>query len=220
MPADPAAGSRTNVGVFNPGNGEMSVTLMFYDAAGSPLGSFVRAVSAKQALQINDAAIFETLGIVKDVPSFYVILEGDGISPIQTYAAVIDNQSQDPFLVRGAAVRIRPFLDISYRATVPAAASLHGRQGAFFSSDVVVLNVGGLSPTVTFRYHCFLGPCGNAEQTITLAPGEMRLLSDIGVSLFGAPETGGAIEIESQPGIGTVVSLRVPRTGPAEFDLQ
>ena len=31
---------------------------------------------------------------------------------------------------------------------------------------------------------------------------------------------GGAIEIDSQPGIGTVVSLRVPRTGPAEFDLQ
>jgi len=31
---------------------------------------------------------------------------------------------------------------------------------------------------------------------------------------------GGAIEIDSQPGIGTVVSLRVPRTGPAEFDLE
>jgi signal transduction histidine kinase len=27
---------------------------------------------------------------------------------------------------------------------------------------------------------------------------------------------GGAIDIDTQPGIGTVVSLRVPRTGPAE----
>jgi signal transduction histidine kinase len=31
---------------------------------------------------------------------------------------------------------------------------------------------------------------------------------------------GGAIEIDSQPGIGTTVSFRVPRTSPAEFELR
>jgi len=86
--------------------------------------------------------------------------------------------------------------------TLPAAASLHGVPPAFFHSDVSVFNPSRTTAaSVTARYRCFTGACGDATQTLTLAPGEMRLVEDAPPTLFGAPETGGAIELD-----GTVIA--------------
>jgi hypothetical protein len=79
--------------------------------------------------------------------------------------------------------------------TLPAAASLHGAPPTFFHSDVSVFNPSATqSATVTARYRCFTGACGNAVQTFTLAPRQMRVFEDIVGTLFGAAETGGAVE--------------------------
>jgi len=51
------------------------------------------------------------------------------------------------------------------------------------------------SVAVTAVYRCFGGAnCGTAR-TITLAPRESRLISDVIGTLFGVPESGGAIEL-------------------------
>ena len=81
--------------------------------------------------------------------------------------------------------------------TLPAVASLHGAgtPPSFFHSDVSVFNPSATQPaTVTARYRCFPGPCGNAVQTFTVPPRQMRVFDDIVGTLFGAPETGGAVE--------------------------
>ncbi|HEY3172070.1 MAG TPA: PPC domain-containing protein [Thermoanaerobaculia bacterium] len=79
--------------------------------------------------------------------------------------------------------------------TLPAAASLHGAPPTFFHSDVSVFNPSATQgATVTARYRCFTGACGNAVQTFTLTPREMRVFEDIVGTLFGAAETGGAVE--------------------------
>ena len=227
---DPAAGSRTNVGVFNPGEVDLDVTFRLHDSGGAVLGAFVRRVTAHQALQINDPEIFGALGVSGDVPSFYAVLDADGIHPLQAYAAVIDNQSQDPFFVRGRDGRIpQTYLpDPRRQATLPAAASLHGRNGSFFQSDVAIWNGSLSQSTIVLRYRCFLGPCGDAEQSLTLEPGEMRLIPDIVNGLFHAPETGGAMELESpQPLVvasrlytpahpAPTVGMFVPGLGPGE----
>jgi hypothetical protein len=79
--------------------------------------------------------------------------------------------------------------------TLPAVSSLHGAPPTFFHSDVSVFNPSATLPaTVTARYRCFPGPCGNAMQTFTVPPRQMRVFEDIVGTLFGAPETGGAVE--------------------------
>jgi hypothetical protein len=79
--------------------------------------------------------------------------------------------------------------------TLPAAASLHGAPPTFFHSDVSVFNPSVTqSATVTARYRCFTGACGNAMQTFTVPPRQMRVFEDIVGTLFGAAETGGAVE--------------------------
>ena len=79
--------------------------------------------------------------------------------------------------------------------TLPAAASLHGAPPTFFHSDVSVFNPSATqSAPVTARYRCFTGACGNATQTFTLAPRQLRVFEDIVGTLFNAAETGGAVE--------------------------
>jgi len=83
--------------------------------------------------------------------------------------------------------------------TLPAAASLHGAPPTFFHSDVSVFNPSATqTATVTARYRCFTGACGNAVQnpvqTFALPPRQMRVFDDIVGTLFGAAETGGAVE--------------------------
>ena len=79
--------------------------------------------------------------------------------------------------------------------TLPAAASLHGAPPTFFHSDVSVFNPSATqTATVTARYRCFTGACGNAVQTFTVPPRQLRVFDDIVGTLFGAAETGGAVE--------------------------
>ncbi len=81
--------------------------------------------------------------------------------------------------------------------TIPAAASIHGVGGAFFHSDLRVLNPSATAPvSVVARYRCFVGPCpAAAERTFTVAPREMMVYDDVVATLFGGPETAGAIEL-------------------------
>ena len=199
--ADPAAGSRTNVGVFNPTDADQGVTFRFFEAGGTPVGSLARHLGARQAVQVNDADVAAALGLTGDLPSFYAIVESDGGAPLVAYAAVVDNRSEDLFFVRGREVitlGLRNDFALHNVTTLPAVASLHGRNGAVFLSDVAVFNPLPFSSTVTARYRCFPAPCTVSEQTLTLEAGEMRVLTDIVNTLFGAPETGGAVELDAR----------------------
>jgi hypothetical protein len=197
--ADGSTGARSNVGAFNPTDTDQEVTFRFFDAGGAGVGGFTRHVAARQAIQVNDDEVAAELGLSGDLPSFYALVEGDGVLPVLAYAAVIDNESNDLFFVRGRGVRMRFTNGVALhnRVSLPAVASLHGRGNSFFLSDVAVFNTSQFPNPVVVRYHCFPA-CSASEQTLTLAPGEMRILPDIVNSVFGTPETGGAIDFDAR----------------------
>jgi hypothetical protein len=187
--ANLSTGFRTNVGVYNGNDVAQTVTFTLFNPQGVQIGQTSQLVPARTPLQINNIAGF--VGITTDVPSFYVVVRGNGTSKNYVYAAVLDNQSQDLIFVKGANNAAVP----SGTVTLPAAASLHGAPPTFFHSDVSVFNPSATQPaTVTARYRCFTGACGNAVQTFTVAPRQLRVFDDIVGTLFGAPETGGAVE--------------------------
>ena len=197
--ADGSTGARTNVGAFNPTDTDQEVTFRFFDAEGAGVGGLARHVAARQAIQINDDEVATELRLSRDLPSFYALVAGDGVLPVLAYAAVIDNESNDLFFIRGRGVRMRFTNGVAAhnRVSLPAVASLHGRGNSFFLSDVAVFNTSQFPTSVVVRYHCF-PTCSASEQTLTLAPGEMRILPDIVNSVFGAPETGGAIDFDAR----------------------
>ena len=102
------------------------------------------------------------------------------------------------------------------RTTLPAVASLHGVPPTFFHSDVWVFN-GSAQHTaeITATYRCAQESCGNAVQTFTLPPRQSRFFSDIVGTFFGAPETFGAVEFESEDLIVVTSRLYTPdRSAP------
>ncbi len=187
--ANLSTGFRANVGVYNGNDVAQTVTFTLFNPQGVQIGQTSQLVPARTPLQINNIASF--VGITTDVPSFYVVVRGDGTSKNYVYAAVLDNQSQDLIFVKGANNAAAP----PGTVTLPAAASLHGAPPTFFHSDVSVFNPSATqAATVTARYRCFTGACGNAVQTFTVPPRQLRVFDDIVGTLFGAPETGGAVE--------------------------
>jgi len=203
--ANLGTGFRTNVGFYNGTDSSTFVSLDFFDASGANLGQILSFARPRQPLQLNDDEVFQRLGIARDVPDFFCVLTTyPGETPIHAYAAVIDNRSQDPILVTGRDAAAIPEPSI----TLPAAASLHGVAGTFFHSDARVWNASPTTfATVTARYICLSGSCGDSTQSFLVAPRHEVVLDDLVTSLFHAPDTGGAVEfVSAQP---LVVSSRL-----------
>lgn len=91
--------SRVNVGVFNDADPQV-VTYRLFDGNGNLLGQAARPFGKREAFQIND--VFAFLGVTaSSVESAYCLVEGSELFPIFSYAAVIDNRSQDPIFIPG-----------------------------------------------------------------------------------------------------------------------
>ena len=189
--ADSSTGFRTNAGVYNPSPDALTVAFTVHRPDGTEIGAVTRAVGGKSAIQVND--VFNAAGITGDVADAYAIVKADGIHELFAYATVIDNQSQDTVFVNGRNARgVEP--DVS---TVAASASIHGVGSAFFHSDLRVFNPSrDKAVQVLASFRCYVGPCPQTlERTFTVAPREMKVLNDVDGTLFGAPETAGAIEV-------------------------
>jgi photosystem II stability/assembly factor-like uncharacterized protein len=211
--ADATTGFRTNVGFYNGTDSGTFVSLTFFEPSGAGLGEIIQFAGPRQPLQLNDDEVFQRLGISRDVPNFYCVVTAyPNGTPIYSYAAVIDNRSQDPIFVTGHDTAAPP----ESKVTLPAAASLPGAAGTFFHSDARIWNASPTAfTTVTARYACFTGDCGDAEQSFLLGPRRMMVLDDVVASLFHAPGTGGAIEFVSPQPLVVTSRLYTPdRSAP------
>jgi hypothetical protein len=179
-----------------------TIRFTVYDGSGAQLGLTTAAAPARTAVQVSN--IFNVIGLGSDVSHAYCVVEGDQNLPLLAYAGVIDNQSQDLAFVQGQPSS----LPTPGRVTIPVSASIHGAGGSFFHTDATALNTAiSASANITLRYRCFSGSCGNATQTVTLAPREMRAFDDLIANVFSAPESGGAIQFDSDQPI--VVNSRL-----------
>lgn len=210
---DPTVGFRTNIGVFNPGDQMRNVNIRCIDTRGS-LGFINQVVGPHQLFQINDGDLFREFSILRTASTFSCFVSGGPPSlPLYSWAAVIDNQSNDATFVIG-----QQFFTPPRVVTLPAAASLHGGAGTFFRSDLAVFNddLVGL-PFVTARYRCFLGACTDSPVTFDVGPGATAIFSDAVATLFGAPESAGWIELTHTTHIGGRISVTSRLYTPGPF---
>ncbi len=92
-------GSRVNVGVLNAETVPQLVTIRLFSGSGQLLGTILRFLGAGQGTQVND--VFGALGITGESAAAYCTVDGAGTSRVWSYAAIIDNLSQDPIFVVG-----------------------------------------------------------------------------------------------------------------------
>ena len=82
----------------------------------------------------------------------------------------------------------------NHTVTVAATASIHGANSTFFHTDVWINNPLGVAVSVTATYHCFAGlSCGTGTAQFNIDAGKAVTFTDIISTLFGAPESAGAI---------------------------
>ena len=93
------AGFRTNIGIYNPNDAAEEVMISLNDGS-EPVGFFVfRTVPPHSGVQINDVfAAFDAA----DHATQNGVVQVFSHNPVLTYAAVVDNNTQDPYYVVGA----------------------------------------------------------------------------------------------------------------------
>ncbi len=92
-------GFRTNVGVFNREDGAVTVTFTIFDAGvqvGTPVS---RPVTGHSGVQVS--GIFGAAGQGPHATDNAIVVVSS-TGPVFSYAAVLDNNTQDPIFVRGA----------------------------------------------------------------------------------------------------------------------
>lgn len=92
----PLSGFRTNVGVFNPNTGFVTVRLELRDAAGVLLGQQALTLAGLTQFQTSIATLFPTLDLSDRAN---LTLSFDASAPILGYASIVDNVSSDQVFI-------------------------------------------------------------------------------------------------------------------------
>jgi CubicO group peptidase (beta-lactamase class C family) len=177
--------ARSNIGILNAGRRQARVQIVLYDGAGTEVGRANRTVDPRRIKQLNRP--FETIGGRTDIdPGYAVITVLDG-EEIVVYGSVVDAGTNDPTTIpmkHGAGATL---------VHIAAAARGEGAEGSVWRTDLGLLNPGAQTVEASLSFHPPGGP--DLAMSVTLAPGEHRLLDDIVGRLGG--EGSGSLEISS-----------------------
>ena len=140
------AGFRTNVGVYNPNDTPATVTFTGF-ANHAPVGGNVeRLVAPHSGVQIN--GFFDQTGTTGVVTDNGVILVQSDV-PVFSYAAVIDNNTSDPYLVIGSQDQSNPLITPSPTGTPNSAPTRTGSPTPSRTPRISITPPASGSPTVT-----------------------------------------------------------------------
>ncbi|HOC42782.1 MAG TPA: hypothetical protein PKJ99_07145 [Thermoanaerobaculales bacterium] len=180
--------SRANVGCVNGTDQPLRINIGVFDAEGSPLETKTMDLAPYSNNQIN--RIFEDYAPVNG----YVDVRADSDDALYScYGSMLDNLTSDPTTILPQV----PSADTSF---VPAAALAAGLEGAFFSTDVDLNNVG--STDITYRLAWLPRGEDNSEavhsEPFSLAPGASVRYANVLDEVFGLePDQVGALAVEA-----------------------
>jgi PKD repeat protein len=169
---------RTNVGVVNLTDTEMSATISVFDGTGVKRGNdVIITVAARSAIQtgaINLAAGAGSLSL------FSVRITGT--QPFFAYASKLDNITSDPIFVPSTLVpQSRQYID--------GVAAAPGN-GTTFRSNLAIANRGTAPANVNIKLTARGENAPSSEANVTVAPGTTRYFADVITELFNRSVVG------------------------------
>jgi hypothetical protein len=219
---------RTNAVIANATEAAAHVDLTLYSSGGSVIGSQGYDLLPLEMRQIG--TVVTALGSPDGTANaLLVVSTPTGSARIATYAAVIDQQTNDPRTILG----IRAALDGNSKVwLLPSSARVHGANGAFYTTDVTLVNESSSAANFTLKFlgHEQDGRNG-AEAVRTVAPNSVLAIPDILGTVFGVSSDYGAILFNADQAAVRVVSQTstpppsgvgtfgqaVPGFGPADY---
>ncbi|HEX8154014.1 MAG TPA: PKD domain-containing protein, partial [Thermoanaerobaculia bacterium] len=195
------ASYRTNIGLVNRSADPVAATLTLYDGSGDSVATANVTVPAKNFQQSGLASYFTSIaGRSFDGLSLRVVAaNADALS---AYASMIDNRTQDPVYVQGAAAPTGGSL------IVPAVGRAPGANGTFWRSDVTLFNPSDERMLVAIRYLAAGADNRNVtSSSVSLSAHQTVVLEDI-LSAMGKTAGSGALEVAWTASAGPVVGSR------------
>ncbi len=219
---------RTNAVIANVTEADAHVDLALRSSGGSLLGSHGYDLLPLEMRQIS--GVVTALGAPDGTANAVLVVSTPtGSARIATYAAVIDQQTNDPRTILG----VRAALDGNSKTwLLPSSARVHGANGAFYTTDVTLVNESSSAASFTMKFlgHDRDGQNG-AEAVRTVAANSLLAIPDVLGAVFGVSSDFGAIlftadqaavrvlsQTSTPPpsGVGTF-GQAVPGFGPADF---
>ena len=217
---------RTNAVIANATEAVAHVELNLYSSGGSLTGSQSYDLLP---LEMRQKTMTELGAPDGTADATLVVSTTTGGARVATYAAVIDQTTNDPRTILG----IRTGLDGNSRVwLLPSSAHRQGQNGAFYTTDVTLVNESTTAANFTLK---FLGHDqdgrGGAEAIRSVAPNSALAIPDVLGTVFGVSSDYGAILFNADQAAVRVVSQTstpppsglgtfgqaVPGFGPADY---
>ena len=186
--------TRSNVGILNLADVDNHVTVSFFGADGSPIGSPVTyTVPARGAIQRTR--------VLNDVASGPVSLAWASLSasdgPFFAYASIVDARSGDP-VYRPAVTDPKAAVEV----TLAGLAKVAGAAGTNWASDLVVVNTGAGTTDTTLELWIRNQSNGTpGHRSVSLSPGQSLRLEDVLPTLFGMNEGAATVRVAVPRGL-------------------
>ncbi len=185
-------GFRTNIGFVDLGGDGATVRVRLFDGGGDPVGSpLLEAIPSGGWSQRNRVFQAANAGSCSGCYALVDLVGGQGL--VWAYASVVDVASGDPTTIPGSPVSGAKISN-DERYLVAGIAETAGANQTTWKSNLALLNLSGQGVTadLVFRHGG-----GTEESSVTLADGELREFENIAVDLFGAPGSGGAVDVDA-----------------------
>ncbi len=184
---------RSNLGLVNTSDRPVTVRAVFRDDSGEQLGTRIYEILERSSLQRTR--------VLRDVTSSrvdlaWVELTGSG-GDFLAYASTVDAQTGDP-VYQPARAASAVFTDV----VLQGLAKVGGAAGTSWSSSLVLTNTSGRTASVTLDLLVRGQVTANPQRvSVSLAPGEARVVDDALQSLFALSSGAGSLAVRAAPGI-------------------
>ncbi|HSP34165.1 MAG TPA: hypothetical protein VLU46_07620 [Thermoanaerobaculia bacterium] len=192
---------RTNFGLVEASGLPSNVLLTMFNSAGDKLFSLPLTLNGGEQRQLNGLLSQQGVTSLSDGRMEVEVTGGDG--KVTAYASVVDNNSGDPLFVPA-----QPIDNTTAESYVmPGVADLN-TGNASWRTDMRVFNSGANPQTATLTFYPQGDPAKPVSASMTVNPGEVKVLDNVLQSLFSEQNIGGAVHVDTPGGSQLVVTGR------------
>jgi hypothetical protein len=197
---------RTNIGLVE-GSGERAdLELRLLNASNQEIAKTNRTLQPFEQVQVSIPALFNNASVTNGRVEIRVLSDTGKVSG---YASVLDNTTSDPILI----LPVRPDALQGRRYVVPGVAEFEFDANRNFRTDLRIFNGGTTTENLTLNYSTS-DRTPPAPVTMSLAPGEVKVIDDTLRSLWQISNSGGAVVITTADDSSLVVTGRTFTRSP------
>jgi hypothetical protein len=183
---------RANFGFLEASGNPVELVVRVYDTANTLLATIPVSLQAMQHRQLNGLLQNNGINDLADGRVEVEVVSGEG--KVTAYVSEIDNATNDPLLVS-------PIVKGAVRAdryVVPGMAYIN-TGAAFWQTDLRIFNSGTTATPATLTFYPMGNPGAAQSREIVLEPGEIEVMDNVLVSLFGVTTTAGGSMVITTP---------------------